>query len=155
MRPVRPGESITRGMQRFFPVLVNSFLVGLFTGVGFLLLIVPGFMAMAMYAVSVPACVVERLGPTSSMSRSTELTAGYRWPVFGALITALVAEVVVALAIEGATKRPQTVGLYLVLTLVWDAVTTSFSAVLAALIYHDLRVVKEGIDLEQIAALFD
>jgi hypothetical protein len=41
------------------------------------------------------------------------------------------------------------------LTFAWQVVLTAFSAVLSAVIYHDLRVAKEGIDLDTLANVFD
>jgi hypothetical protein len=39
--------------------------------------------------------------------------------------------------------------------LMWSAVWKAFYAVPAVVIYHDLRVAKEGVDTEQIAAVFE
>jgi hypothetical protein len=38
---------------------------------------------------------------------------------------------------------------------VWNAAWTAFWYVTLVMIYHDLRVVKEGVDIDQIAAVFD
>ena len=45
--------------------------------------------------------------------------------------------------------------LTLIVLLLWNAVFGGFNAVMAAVIYRDLRVVKEGVDTEQIARVFD
>jgi hypothetical protein len=37
----------------------------------------------------------------------------------------------------------------------WQVVATSFGAVLAAVVYHDLRVAKEGIAIDNLANVFD
>jgi hypothetical protein len=39
--------------------------------------------------------------------------------------------------------------------LIWTAVWTVFYAILVAVVYHDRRVAKEGVDTEQIAAVFE
>jgi hypothetical protein len=39
--------------------------------------------------------------------------------------------------------------------LLWSAVYSAFSAVLAVVAYHDLRVAQEGVDTDQIASVFD
>jgi hypothetical protein len=65
------------------PALVGiSFLSGLMIGVGMILLIVPGVIAILELIVSVPALVHERLGVVGSMTRSRDLTKGSRWPIF-------------------------------------------------------------------------
>ena len=41
------------------------------------------------------------------------------------------------------------------MSLVWSALWGAFYAILAVVTYHDLRVAKEGLDTDQIAAVFD
>lgn len=153
-RGINPGESIARGLQRFWPVFWASVLVGIITGLGFLLLLIPGLIALCVWYVTIPACVVERLGATESMSRSSDLTAGYRWPIFGAALVVGIAEIAGTAAI-GALLRPETLVAYVVVYFVWIALVRAYESVLATIIYHDLRVTKEGVDIEQLAAVFD
>jgi len=40
-------------------------------------------------------------------------------------------------------------------SLVWTALWTAYYNSVLVMIYHDLRVSKEGVDVEQIAAVFD
>ncbi len=43
-----------------------------------------------------------------------------------------------------------------VVNLIWTAIWYAFYAITVAVVaYHDLRVAKEGIDIEQIAGVFD
>jgi hypothetical protein len=42
-----------------------------------------------------------------------------------------------------------------VAVVVWNTLTVSFSNILAVVTYHELRVVKEGVDTDQIAAVFE
>ena len=39
--------------------------------------------------------------------------------------------------------------------LLWNAIYIAFSATLVVVTYRDLRVAKEGVDTDQIAAVFD
>ena len=52
---------------------------------GTLACLVPGIILVVRWAVSVPAAVTEKTGVSESMSRSTFLTEGFRWDVFGLL----------------------------------------------------------------------
>ena len=45
--------------------------------------------------------------------------------------------------------------LALVGTLIWNGVWGAFYAIAVVVTYHDLRVAKEGINIEQIASVFD
>jgi hypothetical protein len=42
-----------------------------------------------------------------------------------------------------------------VVNMVWSAVWTAFFAIVIVVTYHDLRVAKEGVDTDQIAAVFE
>jgi len=46
--------------------------------------------------VAVPACVIEKLGVGKSLSRSSALTRGYRWPIFGIILLTIVGSAVVS-----------------------------------------------------------
>src|SRR5207302_7500833 len=82
-RAVNLGESLSVGLRRFLPIIGASILLSLGAAVGMLLLIVPGLILLTMWYVAIPACVVEELGPARSLGRSSELTRGNRWKIFG------------------------------------------------------------------------
>ena len=112
----------------------------------------PGVIIGCMLYVAVPACVIEKLGVTASTSRSVALTKGYRWQIFGLFL------LVVVIALVGAFVLAKIGGVGLVgqtLSFAWQVVSTAFGAVLSAVIYHDLRMAKEGIDLDTLASVFD
>jgi uncharacterized membrane protein len=121
---------------------------------GLILLIVPGIMLYTMWLVGVAACVVERTGPWRSLRRSQELTKGHRWKIFGLFLLLLLFSLISPLlqlllnATAGATAAA--IG-----NAIWTAFGSAFSSVVIAVTYYDLRVAKEGIDIEQIASVFD
>jgi hypothetical protein len=154
-RGIDPRESIARGLQRFGAVFVTSLLVGVVTVLGLLLLIVPGLIVMVVFYLAIPACVVERLGPGQSLSRSSQLTTGYRWQIFGASFLLFIAAVLVDMLIAATLEHPATLVAFEVVTFLWTALASAYQAVLVTIIYHDLRVAKEGIDIEQLASVFD
>ncbi|WP_248311353.1 hypothetical protein [Bosea sp. ASV33] len=151
-KPFTIGESLRIGLARTIPVIGVGILVGLATGLGFLLLVVPGVIIGCMLYVAIPACVIEKMGVTASMSRSVALTKGYRWQIFGLFL------LVVVISGVGALVLARIGGIGLVgetLSFAWQVISTAFGAVLAAVIYHDLRIAKEGIDLDTLANVFD
>jgi hypothetical protein len=154
-RPVRGGESVARGLQRLGPVLLTSIITGIIVAIGTFLLVIPGIIASVIMCVAIPACIVERLGPIGSIERSSYLSRGYRWPIFGAFFAIGIAEIIAGLLITALTKESGSVWLSPAVTMVWNTLVTAYQTVLVAIIYHDLRVVKDGIDLEHIAAVFD
>jgi hypothetical protein len=154
-QPVNLMESLKVGLRRFFPVIGLALLTGFLVMIGFILLIVPGFIFYTMWFVGLPACVVERLGPWSSMKRSAELTKGHRWKIFGLLILLMVVGGIVAGLIELALVPLAGAIVGIIGKLIVNAFWAAFSSVIVAVTYHDLRVAKEGIDIEQIVSVFD
>ncbi len=151
-QPFTIGQSLQVGLARAVPVIGVAILVGLATGLGFVLFIVPGVIAGCMLYVAIPACVIEKTGVIASLSRSVALTKGYRWQIFGLFLLVVVVALVGALVLariggEGFVGQ--------ILGFVWQVVSTAIGAVLAAVIYHDLRAAKEGIDLDTLANVFD
>jgi hypothetical protein len=149
------GDSLKHGLARFFPVLGVYILVMVAILVGLVLLVVPGIILGMMLFVSLPVCIVEKLGPYQSLKRSAELTKGNRWRIFGvALLLYLgnaIGQAILRFALfasAGATAAA--LGAFL-----WSVAFGAASAVVVAVVYHDLRVARDGIDIDGIAAAFD
>jgi len=148
-------ESLKVGLSRFFPVLGVAILVMLGIWLGFLLLIVPALILMTRWYIAVPACVVERLGVRASMKRSADLTRGHRWKVFGAVILLTIGAAIANQTVTASLTAMggQTMGL--VGSLIIQSITGAFSAIFVVVTYYELRVAKEGVDIDQIASVFD
>jgi hypothetical protein len=153
-QPLRVNEALQRAFARFFPLIGLGILWAVGVMVGFILLIVPGVILLCVWWVVVPACIVEDLGPIQSLSRSAELTRGYRWKVFGLFVLLTVINGIggkmVDLVFGLAGDVVAGIG-----SLCWFVAWTAFSNCVLIMTYHDLRVAKEGIDTEQIASIFD
>jgi len=142
-------------LSRVFAVILLALLMGILGGLAALLLIVPGLIVMTMWFVSTPACVVERTGPWTSMKRSAALTKGHRWKVFGLLLLLILLSLIVAGLLQLVLMQAGSTILVLLGTLLWGALWTAYYSIAVVTTYHDLRVAKEGIDIEQIASVFD
>lgn len=153
-RPTRFGDSLTIAFRRFFPVLGTLICMGLAIGFGFILLIVPGLIWAMMFAVAVPVSAVEKTGPFASLGRSRELTKGHRWQIFGIVLLLLVVTMV-GTAIAVVFRMALGVALGALIGFAIHAVVTAYSSIAGVVMYHDLRVAKEGIDTSRIAAVFD
>jgi uncharacterized membrane protein len=153
-RPVNLLESLRVAFRRFLPLITLALLETLLLVLGIILLIVPGIIFYTMWMVAVAACVVERTGPWRSLRRSQELTKGHRWKMFGLFLVLMLLSLIgpllqfVLTATAGATVAA--IG-----NAIWAAIASAFSSTMLAVTYYDLRVAKEGIDIEQIASVFD
>ena len=144
-------ESLNVGLHRFWPLLGFT-LVGLTTLLGYMLLVVPGLILSTLWFVGLPACIVEQLGTWTSLRRSMALTKGHRWKIFGLLLL-LFAPGIVSTLVQ--TRLAPSPIVRAVTELVWTGIWTAFTATIAIVTYHDLRMAKEGTDFDQIAAVFD
>jgi hypothetical protein len=149
------AESLSSGLSRLGAVIGVSLLVGLLAGLAAILLVIPGFIVWTVYAIAVPVCVAERLGVLESMSRSAFLTKGNRWRIFGILFLVFVAMVLVGGLVGFFGLRIGGVTLVTILQYPLQAIAGAFNAVALGVLYYQLRVAKEGVDIEKIASVFD
>ena len=108
-RPVSLVESLKVGLRRFVPLILLAFVASVLIVLGFMLLIVPGLILYTMWFVAVGACVVERLGPWTSLRRRRELTKGHRWKIFGLVLLLVLLSLLNPLlepALSAAEARP-------------------------------------------------
>jgi uncharacterized membrane protein len=153
-RTVDAMESFRYGAARVLPLVVISLLYFLLFLGGLLLCIAPGLIALAVMAVIYPVCVVERLGPIKSFRRSAALTKGHRWPILAVEVAWWILFFSGVVGTITAFGRSQTLPKELALWAFGIPLTT-FQSVFHAMLYHDLRAAKEGIGIEEIAAVFD
>ncbi|NIA71818.1 hypothetical protein HBA54_24790 [Pelagibius litoralis] len=153
------GEIVSRGLGAVLPIVVIAVAASILLGIGFALLIVPGVFLAVIFSVTVPAYVVERPGIVDSFKRSMELTQGNRWRVLGVLAIFIVALAVFGFVVDLVVGIVAAIGLGFTLILIVNYIVSALSsavlAVAVAVLYHDLRVAKEGVNTEQIAAVFD
>ena len=78
----RAGDCLRWGLKKLPKVALVNILYGMIVGFGFLLLVIPGIIFSLMFAVVVPAVVIENCGVMESLNRSDKLTKGYRGLLF-------------------------------------------------------------------------
>lgn len=156
------GAALSVALAVLVPLLGLTIIVVLGVMLGMLLLIVPGLYLLVRWIVASPVLVVERLGIFPSMGRSAQLTENHRWAIFGLLvlytICAYIVTIVAALAlvgVAGATGEfgSASVTAVLILGLVQSLVSLVATVGLAA-IYFELRQIKEGVDVTELAKVF-
>jgi uncharacterized membrane protein len=149
------AESLNIGFGRTGAVVGLSLLVGILVMLAMILLVVPGIIVWCVYAVALPVCVAERLGPRASMKRSSFLTKGNRWRIFGIFVLILIAGAVLGGILGGLAAAIGGLHLVLLATYLIQALFGAFNAVAIGVLYYQLRVVREGADIEKIASVFD
>lgn len=170
-RRVALGDSLKVGLRNCLPLIGLAILMALGFAVGFVLLIVPGFILMIMWSVAVPSKVVEKIGVFDALRRSGDLTRGRRWPIFGLFVLYAIANwmlsalVVVAAGPFTPLAAPTTdttsvlVSTTSLIHVVASAVIATVGALVStaggAVLYSELRGSREGVGPEALASVFD
>ncbi|MEW5685961.1 MAG: hypothetical protein AB1942_13660 [Pseudomonadota bacterium] len=159
-------ESLANGLRFFLPMIGLSILIALGTGLGMLLLIVPGIMAACAWCVAGPALVAERTGVFGAFGRSAALTRGNRWRLFGLFVViwlVLIVLIIILGAVLGpvlainATTNPTAAALSPITigyNVIQQTLTSVIAAALTSVLYVELRRAKEGLGAEGLAEIF-
>jgi hypothetical protein len=154
--PATLGDAISVGFKRMLPALGVGLGVGLVTGCGFVACIAPGFYFASKYWLAVPAAVMES-GRQSSFARSDTLTKGLRWKIFAVVFVVMAVQFGVNFALAKAmpTDTPAKLKSQHVVLAATSLLFAVWNAVTVAVGYYEIRRLKEGIDIAQMAAVFD
>jgi hypothetical protein len=139
------ADSYRYGYRHLWSILLVSILFALAVFVGLLALVIPGIIIAVRLSVSIPALVVEGKRGTEALGRSWNLVRGYSWSVFGCFIVVfLLTGIVNGLftAIGGDNWVAQGV-----LAALGSCITTPYVGLVIGLVYFDLRVRKEQLDV--------
>jgi hypothetical protein len=141
---------IAKGVSNLGRVVGVSLITTLAIFAAALLLVIPGIIVAVMFYVVVPVAVVEDLGIDASIKRSRELTHGHKSHLF--LIALL--GFGVGVGIELVAHYELTAEAAFVWRAVTGALTTMFFSVTTAVVYVELRRLREGVQLPEIATAF-
>ena len=155
---VTADDALRSASKLIGPLILLSLMTSLVIGVGFILLIVPGIILLGGLLLSTPVLVLEQpISATGAMSRSWELSRGFRGK---ALLTLFVTSLLLLiptmltgiLAGIAALLGASSLLVFSVLGGVLQIFVYPFMYVAFTVLYYDLRVRKEGFDLELLAA---
>lgn len=155
-RDLTLGQLLRGSLPLAWPLLASWTLVHLAEGVGMLLCGFPALAVMTWFLVTAPVIGAERIGPVQAMRRSARLVSRRFWPVMGLV---LLAGVVAALFGYALSLVPTVLSLLVGTDGYWwlltaasgvltSIITMPIVAATTVLIYLDLRVRTEGLDLE-------
>ena len=164
-RELSAGEAIARATPLLGRLIVYSILFTLVVVIGLLLLLVPGIILACGLILATPVIVLEPgAGAMDALSRSWSLTQGSRLRMFGLLLVfgLLVYIPVIALSIIAMVVAPGAISAadgasapMLIFTALMGLVQMVIYPLLYCILtvtYYDMRVRKEGFDLEMLAS---
>jgi hypothetical protein len=160
--PVSIGSAFSMSKGSMLRVIGITFTVAIATGVALMFFIVPGIYVALMWSLAIPVTVLEGGGLGVSTTRSKELTKGNRGRIFVIYLLVAILAFVISLAIQYplqliAIAMPHgnalgTIALKQGMQATGNFISTSLVGSLATialtLVYYDLRVRKEGFDLQ-------
>ncbi|MDG1707399.1 MAG: hypothetical protein P8H03_01485 [Emcibacteraceae bacterium] len=141
------GPYLTRILSILFPMIGLCLVMGVFIGIGFLLLIIPGIYLMLKYYVALPVKIIENRSIFDTMSRSDDLTNGHKMSVF---FTVMIVFVVIFIFMFGATMlllgsltTAEDLSLlqspfYLIISSILNAAFSIFGIIFPTAIYYEL-----------------
>jgi hypothetical protein len=169
-KPVNVAEAFKSIQPRIGELVILSLNVGIRVTLGFILLVVPGILAVLKYSLAVPVAVLEDRGISDTLSRSAELTQGHRGRIFVIYVLLVILlmigtslwQVPASLLISAASGslRPNQLPAWAQVILqlgrfVSQSVFGPIMTIALALVYYDERVRKEGFDLEHMMKQLD
>jgi hypothetical protein len=138
------SQTVRAAAPYILPVIGASILAGIGVAIGFVLLIVPGFILLTFWCLIVPFIVIGGSGVFESFGNSWRTVRGYAWRVFGTYV--LVFLILIAFAIV--------LGYILILLPLWlrsfvnnlvtGTLIAPFLALVATLIYYRLTAAHAG-----------
>ncbi len=158
---VTVGEAYRSVLPKLVTVVAAGILVGIVVMFGIVLLVVPGIIFALWFSLTTPAILIENLGATGGMGRSRRLVSGNLGKVFGVSFIALIIAVIIGYLFSflgtfiasrlGGLTEPGPVVVNQLFSLAGQIAATPIAATATILLYYDLRIRKEGFDLEMLA----
>jgi hypothetical protein len=142
-------------VRRIPALLISAILTGVLWIVGFLCFIVGFFYVASRFFATYPVIVLENKGVLGAFGRSSRLTDGRMWHVFGTLLLVYAIYLFGSLAVSALAIATSS---FVVLTLVstlYTIVAFPIVALATMVLYYDLRIRAEGFDLERMAQGLD
>jgi hypothetical protein len=161
-QPLDWVASIREAGGRLGSLLWLAILWAVLVFVGLIAFILPGIWLIVVWSVSVPALMFEHVGGLKALGRSFDLVRNRWWATFAEVLVAIIMVAIVTLVI-GFVVTEITKGLKIGSIGVWLAfswlgsvlsglITFPFVSAVIAVIYIDLRVRKEALDIELLAS---
>lgn len=148
------GEDITpagalRAVWRRLPTVLGVTLsYGIMVSLSLALLLVPGIYVATKYFGAMAAAMAEGQKTNDAMKRSAKLTDGSKLRVFKIFAVTIIIYFFLNAAIAGIAATFMSLPLAQLIARITTAITNPFLFTLVTLVYFDLRIRREGLDLD-------
>jgi hypothetical protein len=158
-QPTGVSISIRFALRRLPALLWLQILSGVLLVLGFVALVIPGIWLYAAWSVATPALLIEGSRGWAALKRSHGLVGSRWWPTAGVLIVSELMAAILGGAVQALLVGVFLSGSSIVVVILIVSLAAAISAILVrpfvssirTVLYYDLRVRKEGYDLELLA----
>jgi hypothetical protein len=155
-REVSIGSALTRTFTRFGSIFGAAFIRGFLIVLGFLACVVPAFIAMIVTFAMPMAVVLEGASAGGAYERSKTLARDQWGRIVITYVLAFVLALVAAIGLGVVTELAGAGdGVGRLVELLSGVLFAPFVAVVGTLLYYDLRIRKEGFDIQMLATELD
>ena len=154
-------ESLRFAFRRLHSLIFITSLSSILAALALVAFIIPGVYLWVAWAVAIPALMIEGTRGRSALKRSRRLVKDRWWSTFGALLVGFLLAGVLSSIVQGifaigalaADDESSLAGIVAngIASTIGSMLATPFQAAVVCLLYFDLRVRKEGFDLELLA----
>ncbi len=156
------GQYFGPALRSAFPIVILMIATMFLVTLGGLALLIGALWVYAVFSVTTPAIVIERAG-FRGMGRSATLTKDYRWPIIGMLILvflltfalSFVMQFIVGLIVVPFGESGVGIAISVVVMALLQSITLGLGSITAALVFARLKEIKEGVSVDQLAAVFE
>jgi hypothetical protein len=150
-RPVSVEQALRHALARSLAILQAILAKWAMIWIGLLFFIVPGILLFARYFAVPATVVIEGLGPGAALGRSRRLAEGERGKILATLGLGWLVYVAIAIALTLTFSGLAGVFVGQVVAGILIMVVYPVLGILTVLLYFDVRIRKEGYDLEVLA----
>ena len=159
-QPLVFAESLRIGLRSLGTALGVGLGVALLVGLSHFAYSIPALFVQTAFLLAVPAAVIERAGFADAFRRSWRLSSGYRWSLFGSiflvgLLTLAVGGLAALAYRHGRAWTPELRDRVIYVMAGAGALVGAWMPVLANVAFHDLRRLKEGVDVASLTRVFE
>lgn len=151
-RPVNLGEALRKTVPRLWSVFVAGFLTSILFMIGFIVLIVPGIYLFGRLFAAKQAVLLEDRGGVAAIDRSWKLAKGSVLHVLGAMLLAFVLIAAFSIGAQVVAAMTRSAVFSVLLSTVVSVLVYPMMSIIETLLYYDLRIRREGFDIEYLAA---
>lgn len=150
-QPVDMPAAFRQVLRRFITLVVASLLVVVLIAIGAILFLFPALYVIARFYAIRQAVMLEDAGVGRSLARASALSKGFKWHILATLFFVVVLTIAVDVGVSMLLARLPSRVLVNLFSTALAVVIGPLFGITETVLYYDLRIRKEGFDVEYLA----